>query len=244
MVAVSALRPELIEGMFEEHGDGSLSVRLFEQTGSSSDDNGGYTPRVQIIDRDLYVSPTGALLYAAGSKRGGTSGALWPALLEKAYMTQYEDGYQTFGHRKSRMPLFQTLSALTGAPADWSNYGSCETEEKRQRIGAEIKKAIDKRWPICAGTGTREPDRYQKNGFVPDHVYAILDYEEKDGALRIQVRNPWGLFEPAGPVWRRMGSWLSRKKTRAADGEDDGTFWLPLEEFTRWFTSITWVTVS
>lgn len=91
---------------------------------------------------------------------------------------------------------------------------------------------------ICSGK--EMPDK--STGLVAGHAYGVLDvYPTKDGKYKlIQLRNPWGSFE-----WKGRWSDNSREWTPAYIKEvgevaaDDGSFWMELSDFRKYFDKIT-----
>jgi len=91
------------------------------------------------------------------------------------------------------------------------------------------------------------------NGLVGTHMYSILDAQELGaipglrlggllGTTRlIRLRNPWGRFEWKGAWSDGAKEWDSHPMVKAwlrPKAEDDGSFWMPWEEFHAIFTCI------
>ena len=91
------------------------------------------------------------------------------------------------------------------------------------------------------------------NGLVATHAYSVLEARElaKIPGLSItailgktkliRLRNPWGSFEWKGAWGDGSPEWQSHPAIRRAlkpEDVDDGTFWMPWEDFSRIFTSV------
>jgi len=92
-----------------------------------------------------------------------------------------------------------------------------------------------------------------KGGLVAGHAYSILDARElglipglgAGGLLGktklIRLRNPWGTFEWKGAWADGSKEWkenpIVRMRLRPKD-EDDGSFWMPWDEFSRIYTRV------
>lgn len=66
------------------------------------------------------------------------------------------------------------------------------------------------------------------------HAYSILDCQEVNGEKILKLRNPWGEFEWSGDDWSDKGKkWTPemRKKLNYQINENDGIFWITLEQF-------------
>ena len=106
---------------------------------------------------------------------------------------------------------------------------------------------------VVAGVG-RRGEATADNGLVGTHAYSVLDAVELGlipglkigsgllGQTRlVKLRNPWGSYEWKGAWSDGSKEWaehpIIRARLRPRD-EDDGTFWMPLEDFSKIFTKI------
>jgi calpain-15 len=104
------------------------------------------------------------------------------------------------------------------------------------------------------GSGLNGEDVSDALGLVVGHAYSILDVRELGlipglnlgaGLLGrtklIQLRNPWGVFEWKGAWSDGSKEWqdnpLVKARLRPKD-EDDGSFWMPWDDFCRLFDEI------
>lgn len=91
---------------------------------------------------------------------------------------------------------------------------------------------------ICSGK--EMPDK--STGLVAGHAYGVLDvYPTKDGKYKlIQLRNPWGSFEWKGKWSDGSREWTPNySKEVGYQSADDGTFWMELTDFRKYFDKIT-----
>jgi len=93
------------------------------------------------------------------------------------------------------------------------------------------------------------------NGLVGTHAYSVLDGVELglipgvgfgSGLLGktklIKLRNPWGSFEWKGAWSDNSKEWgenpIVRARLRPNKDDNDGSFWMPIEEFSKIFTKV------
>jgi Calpain family cysteine protease len=67
--------------------------------------------------------------------------------------------------------------------------------------------------PTVAVTAASPEAAMRREGLVADHAYTVLDAYERSGVRYVQLRNPWGQFEPKG------------------HGKNDGIFEMTLSAF-------------
>jgi hypothetical protein len=84
-------------------------------------------------------------------------------------------------------------------------------------VFADLKVATDAGQLVVANT--YQSDSQAPAGLVGGHSYTVLGTSERDGQRFVQLRNPWGHREPG------------------TDGQDDGIFELPIEQFATVFAS-------
>lgn len=97
--------------------------------------------------------------------------------------------------------------------------------------------------------GTRQQDLQAKvdgrqesvtdTGIVLGHAYSVLDCQIINGDKVIKLRNPWGEFEWTGNWSDKDKRWTEelKKKYNYQANENDGIFWLPLEDYFKNFLS-------
>ncbi|KAL9647648.1 hypothetical protein ABK040_015138 [Willaertia magna] len=161
------------------------------------------------------------------------SNELWVMLLEKAY-SKVCGAYinLTSGYADS---AFEDLS---GFPVDSISVG-----EKTQvnELWNTLISFVDKKYLMCCCTGTGP--KYEKVGIVDGHFYTLLWCKEAMGERLIKLRNPWG----GGVEWNGRFSdsdsaWTPKMKQAfdylEANNTNDGVFFMPIEDFVKYFVSI------
>lgn len=117
-------------------------------------------------------------------------------------------------------------------------------------IWQKVCSANEKQYIMTAGTKTQEvkgkvdghDEDVTNTGIVLGHAYSILDLQEVSGEKILKLRNPWGKFEWKGDDgWGDSGKkWTEemKKKLNHQINENDGIFWITLEQFYANFISV------
>eukprot|EP00927_Polykrikos_kofoidii_P004661 TRINITY_DN11846_c0_g1_i1.p1 TRINITY_DN11846_c0_g1~~TRINITY_DN11846_c0_g1_i1.p1 ORF type:complete len:1073 (+),score=234.63 TRINITY_DN11846_c0_g1_i1:25-3243(+) len=97
---------------------------------------------------------------------------------------------------------------------------------------------------MCCGT-TDDLDESETDGLVDSHAYTILDCISNVAGTPydlIKIRNPWGSGEFKSGRWDDDGpGWETHPEVKAfckPVKEDDGIFWLEVDEFFKYFKTI------
>lgn len=162
-------RPEVLRDAITDNGNGTYTVRFFED-----DPVYGVQPVLITVDDDL-PTRNGMTLYAAVP-----AGELWPALLEKAY-AKFKGSYGMIG--MGGLPG-QVAFDLTGDVPSMRLVGF--TSERR--TFERMRDALASSQAVMAATMTGGLE-----GIVGGHVYTVTRAFEQDGAKWVEVRNPWGV---------------------------------------------------
>lgn len=168
----------------------------------------------------------------AFSKANGNE--LWVILLEKAWAKlhgSYERIEAGFAEN--------VLRDLTGAPTE---VIECSDETLWDRV----VEADGKNWIMAASAGSTSAsvDALEKLGLIGNHSYGMLGCVEVtdrfgDNVRLVQLRNPWGDFEWKGDWGDASDCWTDESKRVAGwSNEDDGTFFMSLEDLTKYFSRI------
>lgn len=211
MAALAQNNSEAIQNMIRENGDGTYTVTFKDRDWASW----RYKDVPIKIDGDLYVRSWGGPLYGAtlGSDKGEKTMELWFPLIEKAYAA-WKGSYNAIGNGGLSSDVFEAVLGKEGRDMG-IKYTSPD------RMWATIKRAIDAKQPVSAGTyGDDQDALYTNTGVHSDHSYSVLGYLEKDGERYVTLRNPWGEVEPAG------------------NGPDDGIFNLKLSDFQKLYQTL------
>ena len=211
MAALTQNNSAAVQNMIKENGDGTYTVTFKEKDWATN----RFKDVPIKIDGDLYVRSWGGPLYGAtlGSDKGEKTMELWFPLIEKAY-AQWKGSYNDIGSGGLSNDVFE---AVLGKDGQFMSV----SPGSEDRVFDTIKKAIDAKQPVSAGThGEDQESLYTNTGVYADHSYSVLGYEEKNGEKYVQLRNPWGESEPAG------------------NGPNDGIFLLPIKDFTKLYSSV------
>jgi len=178
------------------------------------------------------------------------SNEIWVMLLEKGW-AKVHGGYLNISAGLTR----EALHDLTGAPA--ITYFSDEgTSDHRWDI---IMDAEKKNFIMSAGSddlnGNGRDDREETTGIVGSHAYSMISAVEliyDQGSYRkktandtrtsyverlVELRNPWGKGEWKGKWNDKDRRWTaSLKRDLGHVDEEDGKFYMPFEEFEKYFS--------
>lgn len=143
--------------------------------------NGAF--RRVVVDDRLPCSNDGSSLFLYSQ-----SGILWPALIEKAYV-KVMGGYDFAGSHAA----FDTFALTEWIPEYISLKAYSETTGKTpEQLWQKLKTGwYNGDLMVCVGTGTLLQEETHVFRLASNHDYAVLDLDDKDGAKRLQVRNPW-----------------------------------------------------
>lgn len=206
MAAVAAQRPDIIESMIEDHGDGTVTVTLHKAEGGYLAPPGAGKPHKVRITTELPSKDGARACYARGADR-----QLWPGLIEKAYVALEKGGkYQGANTGGS---AGKAMQAILGKPSkSWPT-----TSKPGKALLKEIKDLLDAKKPMVAGSLGK--DAYEKDEALADladakrvypwHAYTILRADpEKD---EIELFNPWGTKHPeklTAAEFQKLYTWV------------------------------------
>lgn len=191
MGAVAMQRPELIEKMIKDNGDGTVTVTLYVQNNSWLAPPGeGKAVDVRISMKLPTANGTRPTYARSSSKE------LWPALIEKAYVAQFGGGdYQKVNAGGSPG---DAMAAMTGQQSTGFSTGS----KKAADIVTELSDMLKAGKPVVAASfGKDEAKTNDKLKKLADdkavhawHAYVIKKADPK--ADTIELFNPWGSDHP------------------------------------------------
>lgn len=213
MAAIAKVNPDAINSLVKDNGDGTYTVTFKQKDWAS-----GRFKDVPIkVDADLYVRSYGGALYGHSSNSTDAKKMeLWFPLVEKAY-AQWKGSYDTIGNGGHASDVFEAVLGREGQDL-YVSAGNLD------RVFAQIKRSIDAKQPVAAGTyGDSEEARYTNSGVYADHAYSVLGYEQTGSERFVILRNPWGESEPAG------------------NGANDGVFKLKLQDFAKLYQNLMYV---
>jgi hypothetical protein len=171
---VARYSPQVIQQMFTDNGDGTFTVRFY---------NNGVANYVT-VDRALPTTSAGRATYASfGGVYTSTSNELWVALAEKAYAQMNAAGWLGHAAANSYAGIDGGYSDLaiehisgTGAGWKWLQYST----------PADLVSAVaaGKFTVLASKSGSLA------YGVVADHGYALIGYNAATGGFTLF--NPWG----------------------------------------------------
>jgi|GEM_PF-1239503 len=161
------------------------------------------------VDDDFAVDGRGRALYAGTGETDNPE--LWVAVIEKAF-AQVEGGYTDIEYGWAH----EAIAFLTG-------HDDFTVRAPSGFTSTEIGAALDEGRTVTASSysGETGDKKNAENGIVSNHVYVVLGVRERNGATEVRVYNPWGSTE--GGI---------------DDGENDGAFWMSLEDFNTSFRQV------
>jgi len=212
---------------------------------------------IEVVIDDLLPTKDGKLLFA----RSKTPNEFWSALLEKAFAKLYGCYENLVGGQ-----LSDALQDVSGGVAETINvrkFLSDDPKDKDERLFRVIRGAFDQHALIVAAIAAKNKDEIEKSlrcGLVKGHAYAVtmVRYIELDAKKRstfsnlfgknedkvamIRLQNPWGEKEWNGPWSDNDTRWeqvtQQQKQELGITVDEDGEFWMPWEEFVKYFTDI------
>ena len=159
-------------------------------------------------------------------------GELWSILIEKAYAKAY-GGYWNIG---SGGLSKNALMDLTGAPTEELQF---KEPDEQEALFDKIFDADQRNYIMNAGTkGSGE--KKSNTGIISGHAYTLMSAHRLDNGDRVlKLRNPWGKGEWNGAYSDVSNKWTPELKRKLGwTNEDDGTFFMPVEDFIKEFEGV------
>lgn len=225
-LATLSERPQLIKRLFldeEVNKDGIYRIRFCK----------GGEWIIVTIDDYFPCQPQGNPIYSRSY-----SNDIWVLLLEKAY-AKIHGSYMLL----EKGLAYEALLDLTGCPSELVQLDSKKVKDMLN---------IAEFWPYLKeleSSGTllsasclydSEDYQYSEGQLVPGYSYTIIQLCEYHSEHLLHMRNPWGVFDWHGD-WSSTSSKWSKSACKALSpvlDEDDGTFWMSLSDFCKYFTTI------
>ncbi|MEI2827695.1 MAG: hypothetical protein V9F04_15855 [Dermatophilaceae bacterium] len=176
LIAASRDNPSFIADGIRENANGTISVRLFDDSGA---------PRWVTVTRDLPLTSEGAVLAATAK------GALWPAYYEKALAQAYTGD---IGNFSTKSPFY--------TPPEKGSYGALEQDMQWSAVKyytgvdsqvvitgdpAAVERAMNEGKQVLVGTRPVSPFETPPAGYVTNHVFYVHHVEQDT----IVMANPW-----------------------------------------------------
>ncbi|KAF9653758.1 cysteine proteinase [Thelephora ganbajun] len=163
------------------HSDGSPTLCLYDAEFHFN----GSSRRI-VIDDTLPVSPNGDVL----SLSTGSSNALWPRLLEKAYL-KLMGGYDFPGSNSG-----DDLHAMIGWIPDYVCF--CSSIFQREKTWTQIYQGFVKGHCILTlGTPDRENVCWGKINLLPSHCYAVINISDTKEDRTLTILDSWESGSPS-----------------------------------------------
>lgn len=184
MSAVAEHNPAALRERVSDGGQGHAEVRL-------TDPRDGHVQSI-LIDRTYPEAVIPHQLNTANLHADTTTHSEWPAAVEKAIATTYEQGYQRLDHSGTIHDSAHIMHQLTGREPDYVSLGAGGDSIADQRTLELIR---DRPAVVSIGQANKgaDPDILRDRHLVENHSYSISTIAP-DGT--IQLYNPWGAHQP------------------------------------------------
>ncbi|OWF40157.1 calpain-D-like [Mizuhopecten yessoensis] len=196
--------------------------------------------KIVLVDDAFPCDPNNRLLYSKCKRK-----QLWVPLIEKA-------AAKLFGCYEALTAGYtvEALSLLTGEPCERINFQDSEEGDKetdRVLVWSKLVNARESKFLMgtACGSGKKEDvdeDHFKKMGLITFHAYSLLDAQDVQGNQLVRVRNPWGRESWNGDWSDQSQRWSSinssSKKALNPTQNQNGIFWICLEEFMKYFYSV------
>jgi calpain-15 len=206
--------------------------------------------------RAAYVAPTGdnelwpCLLEKAFAQMFGGYGELDGGLSTTAFAGLCGAGKDELlvllqGEDLSWRPLQPTLEDFHGGGAmvvPWPD-GS-EDNKSNEDLFSVLAGWDASNYVMCAGSESGSDTHKSPEGIVQGHAYTLIAVKEDiagSGISLLQLRNPWGQEEWQGDWSDHSEKWDEHPEVKAEidpDCDEDGAFWITMEDFSSQFQTI------
>ena len=169
----------------------------------------------------------------------GNENELWVLILEKVWAKVY-GSYDAIEAGLTR----ECLHDFTGAP---TKFYLTDRREEWDLIWRKLLKGEAKQYAMTCGAGDfftqSNVNMINSKGIVSSHAYSLLAAYELDHQGQkvrlVKLRNPWGKTEWKGAWSDSSPLWTSELKKRLrVENKDDGVFFMPYEDFLKYFSDI------
>jgi hypothetical protein len=190
MGAVAQQRPDLIEKMIKDNGDGTVTVTLYRDGDGLAAPGHGKPVDVR-VSMKLPTANGSSPTYAKASSR-----ELWPSLIEKAYVAEFAGGdYQ--GVNSGGSPG-DVLTRMLGTESTGFTTGSLSAKE----CVAQLEGLLKQGKPTVAASLDKNDMKSDEalakladeKGVYAWHAYVVKKADAKGNT--IDLFNPWGSSHP------------------------------------------------
>ncbi|GMI12142.1 hypothetical protein TrVE_jg34 [Triparma verrucosa] len=164
----------------------------------------------------------------------GNRREIWPMVVEKAF-AKLHGCWESIGRGGL---IGVALQALTGGAST-----TLETKGGGEALWPLLMEAVEDP-NVLVGAGTKASlGEAESMGVVCGHAYSVIHAVSVLGHKLLLLRNPWGHGEWKGDWSDGSKLWSENPEVAAAVGdgrstEDDGRFWMSMEDFVRVFQSV------
>ncbi|VDM99133.1 unnamed protein product [Thelazia callipaeda] len=209
---------------------------------------------IEVVIDDLLPTRDGKLVFA----RSKSVNEFWSALLEKAFAKLYGCYENLVGGQ-----LADALQDVSGGIVETIRVQkqlSSDCINSSEKLFDRIKSAFDQKALIIAAIAAKNKEEIEVTsecGLVKGHAYAVtavrfieldainhsfLFFPKNKRQMMIRLQNPWGEKEWNGPWSDGSQEWEQvtdeQKKELGITVNEDGEFWMPWDEFVRFFTDL------
>ncbi|XP_069105920.1 calpain-D-like [Argopecten irradians] len=196
--------------------------------------------KIVLVDDVFPCDSSNRLLYSRSKRK-----QLWVPLIEKAAAKLF-GCYQalTAGH------TVEALSLLTGEPCEHVSFKDTEQGDKETDKVVVWSKLVNAReskflMGTSCGAGSMKnvsEEEFKKLGLISCHAYSLLDVQDVQGNQLVRIRNPWGReswngdWSDGSKKWSTISA--SSKKELNPTENENGIFWMGLDDFMKYFDSV------
>ena len=187
IASLALARPDYIQDMIHDNGNGTQSVRLYLDVSLSSrftiaaDHSSWITVRDSDLGRGMNTNNGGQLIVNGIQE-------IWPQVIENA-IAQVAGGYEILNYGGFSAPIMYQLTGIWPKEniitPGWSTTQYQPTTD-------ELKGDLASQKMVNFFTGS--PISY---GLVGNHVYSLTSVDTMNGVDYAHFRNPWGYGDPA-----------------------------------------------
>lgn len=186
IASLALARPDYIQDMIHDNGNGTQSVRLYLDVSLSShftiaaDHSSWITVRDSDLGKGMNTNNGGQLIISGVQE-------IWPQVIENA-IAQVAGGYDILNYGGFSAPIMYQLTGIlpteTFIAPDWGGKYQPTTQELRNDLATKQM--------VNFFTGI--PSGYS---LVSNHVYSLTSVDTVNGVDYAHFRNPWGYGDPA-----------------------------------------------
>ena len=215
MGAIAMQRPDLIESMIKDNGDGTATVMLYTHDQALAPPGEGKATPVR-VSLKMPSTDGKSPVYAKSPTR-----ELWPSLIEKAYVVLYKGG--DYQGANSGGSTTEAMSAMLGTQSSDFAIASKSDDELMTTLTGLLKSGK----PVAAASLDKEDlkndaalrDLADERQVYPWHAYVVKRVDAKAGV--VELHNPWGSSHPS-PLsvddFRKLYQWVYVGNPKAPKG--------------------------